>query len=390
MNLATVKGYQRENGTYGVRNHLLVIPCSVCASEVAVRVATASDLAVAIPHQHGCCQMGEDFRQTVRTLVGFGKNPNVGAVLVIGLGCEGIQAAQIAEEIRGSKKPVDVVIIQDEGGSVKAEEEGKQKLLQLETQIRDQEKTDIPVSSLIIGLECGGSDPTSGIAANPAIGAAAERVVAAGGSAILSETTEVIGAEHILKDRFADPAQRAHFLQMVEDVEKRAIAMGEDLRGSQPTPGNIEGGLTTIEEKSLGCMFKAGHLPFEGVLRYSEALPAEQPGLYFMDTPGEDIDSITGMLAGGAQIVLFSTGRGTPTGSAIAPVIKITGNPDTYKRMADNLDIDAGTIVTGEKTVDEVGEEIYRRILDVAGGELTSAERLGHREFGVYRIGPTF
>lgn len=390
MTQTTIRGYARENGTFGIRNHLLVIPCSVCASEVASRVAHSQELAVAIPHQHGCCQMGEDFRQTVRTLIGFGINPNVGAALVIGLGCEGIQAQQVADEIRKSGKPVEVVIIQDEGGSVKAEAEGKEKLAALAAQIRDAEKVGIPVSSLIVGLECGGSDPTSGIAANPAIGAAAERVVQAGGSSILSETTEVIGAEHILQHRFADPAQRKRFLEMVDEVEQRAVAMGEDLRGSQPTPGNIEGGLSTIEEKSLGCMFKAGHLPFEGVLEYSELLPAEKPGLYFMDTPGEDIDSITGMIAGGAQIILFSTGRGTPTGSAIAPVIKITGNPDTFRRMSDNLDVNAGKIVEGEKTVDELGAEIYERILEVAGGELTSAEKLGHREFGIYRIGPTF
>lgn len=390
MNPSMTQGYQRADGRFGIRNHLLVIPCSVCASEVAIRVAAASDMAVAIPHQHGCCQMGEDFRQTVRTLIGFGVHPNVGAVLVIGLGCEGIQAREIAEEIRKSQKPVDLVIIQDEGGSIRAQAEGVEKLRKLEEKIRDTEKTEIPVSSLIVGLECGGSDPTSGIAANPAIGSAAHRVVDSGGSAILSETTEVIGAEHILKDRFSDPEQAARFLAMVAEVEQRAIAMGEDLRGSQPTPGNIEGGLSTIEEKSLGCMFKAGHLPFEGVLTYAEPLPAGKPGLYFMDTPGEDIDSITGMIAGGAQIILFSTGRGTPTGSAICPVIKITGNPDTFQRMKDNLDINAGSIVTGEKTVDATGEEIYQKILDVAGGELTSAEVLGHREFGIYRIGPTF
>lgn len=390
MSDVKIRGYRRKNGTYGIRNHLLVIPTSVCASEVATRVANASEQAVAIPHQHGCCQMGADFRQTVRTLVGFGINPNVGAVLVIGLGCEGIQANQVADEIRASGKPVDVVIIQDEGGSVKAQAEGINKLEALESRLNDDPVEEIPFSSLIVGLECGGSDPTSGIAANPAIGSAAERIVNAGGSSILSETTEVIGAEHILVHRFKDEKQAARFLEMVEDVEKKAVAMGEDLRGSQPTPGNIQGGLTTIEEKSLGCMFKAGQMPFEGVLEYSELLPLDRPGLYFMDTPGEDIDSITGMVAGGAQIVLFSTGRGTPTGCAIAPVIKITGNPDTFRRMRDNIDVDAGQIVEGRKTVDELGQEIFDRIVDVSNGDLTTAEVLGHKEFGIYRIGHTF
>lgn len=388
--MTMMQGYRRDDGQVGIRNHLLVIPTSVCASEVASRVAAHSEHAVAIPHQHGCCQVGADYRQTVRTLIGFGKHPNVGAVLVIGLGCEGIQAAEIADAVRETGKPVELLLIQDEGGSVKAQEQGVALLQTLEAARSKAERTEVPLASLIVGLECGGSDPTSGIAANPAIGRAAERMADEGGSIILSETTEVIGAEHILADRFKDKAQAKRFLEMVDDVEKKAIAMGEDLRGSQPTPGNIVGGLTTIEEKSLGCMFKAGHLPFEGVLEYAEELPIERPGLYFMDTPGEDIDSITGMIAGGAQVILFSTGRGTPTGSAIAPVIKVTGNPTTFARMRDNIDVNAGEIVEGTKSVEEIGDVLFEEILAVSNGKRTSAEVLGHREFGVYRIGPTF
>ncbi|MFB0917949.1 MAG: UxaA family hydrolase [Clostridiaceae bacterium] len=384
-----LKGYKRPDGKYGVRNHLLVIPTSVCASEVAKRVADKVEGAVAIPHQHGCCQMGEDFKQTVRTLEGFGKNPNVGDSLVIGLGCEGIQAKIVRDEIAKSGKPVEMLIIQEEGGTTGAVAEGIKLANGIWEKIKDLPTEEFPMSEIIIGLECGGSDPTSGLASNPTIGYASDYVVNEGGSSILSETTEVIGAEHIMVKRFPESEQEK-FLFMVKRIEDKAIAIGEDLRGSQPTPGNIEGGLSTIEEKSLGCMFKAGYSDFKGTLEYSEAVPYDNKGLYFMDTPGEDIDSITGMLAGGAQIILFTTGRGTPTGSAIAPVIKITGNPDTYKKMTENIDINAGKIVTGENTLEEVGKELVDMIYRVGNGELTKAEILGHEEFGIYRISDTF
>lgn len=383
-------GYARQNGTYGIRNYILVVPASVCASEVAVRIASASPMARALPHQHGCCQMGEDFRQTVRTLVGFGKNANVGAVLVVGLGCEGIQADDVAKQIGETGKPVEFITIQTCGGTTKAVAKGKEIIAEFEDLLKTQERVPFPISHLILGMECGGSDPTSGLISNPGIGLASEKLIAQGGSSILSETTEVIGAEHLLAERFENLDARARFLRMVADVEKRAVAAGEDLRGSQPTPGNIEGGLSTIEEKSLGCMHKAGNSPFVDALEYAQALPAGEQGLFFMDTPGEDIDSITGMVAGGAQVIVFTTGRGTPTGCPIAPVIKITGNPKTYDLMEENIDINGGKILLGECTLDDLGEEIFQMVIDSANGMLTKAEELGHNEFGIYRVGFTF
>lgn len=385
-----IKGYAREDGSFGIRNHILVIPASVCASETASRIAARVDGAVAIPHQHGCCQVGADLVQTIRTLIGFGRNPNVGGVLVVGLGCEGIQANVISDGIRDTGKPIGTVIIQDEGGTPNTIEKGVRLLQEIAGEVKKAKISEFDISELILGLECGGSDPTSGITANPVIGAASDILIGQGGSCILSETTEVIGAEHLLEKRFHDENARARFLEMVDDVEKKAIAMGSDLRGTQPTPGNIAGGLTTIEEKSLGCMFKAGDSDFEGVLEYGELLPPSKKGLYFMDTPGEDIDSITGMIAGGAQIIVFSTGRGTPTGSPIAPVIKLTGNPETYSRMKVNIDLNAGSVISEGKTIREVGKELFDMIVEVSNGKLVKAEELGHREFGIYRIGATF
>jgi len=309
---------------------------------------------------------------------------------VVGLGCEGIQANIISDGIRDTGKPIETVIIQDEGGTPNTIEKGVKLLEKIAEKAKEAILSEFDINELILGLECGGSDPTSGITANPVIGAASDILIGHGGSCILSETTEVIGAEHLLEKRFHDEKARRRFLEMVDDVEKKAVAMGSDLRGTQPTPGNIEGGLTTIEEKSLGCMFKAGESDFEGVLEYGEQLPSSKKGLYFMDTPGEDIDSITGMIAGGAQIIVFSTGRGTPTGSPIAPVIKLTGNPETYRRMKVNIDLNAGSVISEGKTIKEVGRDLFDMIVEVSNGKLVKAEELGHREFGIYRIGATF
>ncbi len=383
-------GYFRPNGRFGIRNHLLVIPTSVCASDTADKIAAQVPGAIAIPNQHGCCQIGSDLTLTQNTLAGFGKNPNVGAVLVVGLGCDGIQARPLAEEIATTGKPVKYLVIQEEGGTPNTVAKGAAWAAEMMRELSVQQRVPFDISAITLALECGGSDPTSGLASNPAIGYASDKLVAMGGSSILSETTEVIGAEHLLAKRFADPVQREKFLNQVRAVEQRAIAMGEDLRSGQPTPGNKAGGLSTIEEKSLGCMYKAGTSPFEGALDYAQERPRGRTGLYFMDTPGQDIDSITGMVAGGAQIVVFSTGRGTPTGSPIAPVIKITGNDATYRRMIDHMDINAGRIITEGATVPEIGEELFQLMVEVCNGRQTKAESLGHREFGIYKLTGTF
>lgn len=385
-----LKGYKRENGTYGIRNHLLVIPTSVCASETAVRIANSVPGAVATPHQHGCCQVGEDYKQTVRTLIGCGKNPNVGAVLVVGLGCEGIQPRLVAEQIAETGKPVEVLVIQECGGTLKAIAKGTEICARMSRELSKQVRVDFDISELVLGLECGGSDPTSGIASNPSLGRASNMLIDAGGSSILSETTELIGAEHLVAARCVTKELADRLTFMVKRIEDKSISYGVDLRGSQPTPGNIEGGLSTIEEKSLGCIYKAGDKPVVGVLEYAEAVDPAVKGLYFMDTPGEDIDSITGMVAGGAQIVVFTTGRGTPTGCPIAPVIKVTGNPQTYENMIDNIDINAGKIINEGANLDEIGKEIFDMMIRVSNGEMTKAESLGHKEFGIYRIGDTF
>jgi Altronate dehydratase len=385
-----ITGYRRENGTFGIRNHLLIIPASVCAADTAARIAALTPGAVSLPNQHGCCQIGEDYAVAIRTFVGFGKNPNVGAVLVVGLGCEGIQAHTLADAIRETGKFVASIVIQELGDTLKAIARGVEIAAGFAFALAQQQRSEGDITEIILGLECGGSDPTSGIASNPTIGYASAKLVAMGGTSILSETTEVIGAEHLLAERFADTTQREKFLEIVKNTENRAITMGQDLRDGQPTPGNKEGGLSTIEEKSLGCMHKAGDSPFSGALYYAEPVPMGKRGLYFMDTPGQDIDSITGMVGGGAQVIVFSTGRGTPTGCPVAPVIKITGNTETYNRMLANIDLNAGKIVTGEATLADCGEELFAMLAAVCNGLQPKAEILGHKEFGLYRLTGAF
>lgn len=383
-----IKGYRRANGQLGIRNHLLILPTSVCSSTVAANIAAQIPGAIALPNQHGCCQIGADYEQTLRTLIGLGTNPNVAAVLVVGLGCEGIPIQETADEIAKSGKPVEAIIIQENGGTLQTTALGVQIASKMARRIALIQPEEADLSELSLGIECGGSDFTSGLASNPAVGTASDLLVHAGGTAMLSETTEFIGAEHVLAKRAKTPEIAQKLIQIVEQTELRAKQLNVDLRGGQPTPGNIAGGISSIEEKSLGCIYKAGHSLIQDVLPYGAA--PQGKGLYIMDTPGQDVESMAGMLAGGVQILVFTTGRGTPTGSPIAPVIKVTANEQTYQNMEDNIDLDLSPIISGEETIEQAGERIFNEMIEVASGKLTKSESLGHREFGIFRIGSTF
>ena len=308
------------------------------------------------------------------------------AALIIGLGCEVMKAEFLSNQADG--KPVEQLVIQESGGSQATTEKGLAIARKLQEDLGKAERTTVPVSELVVGLQCGGSDALSGVTANPAVGAAADRFVAAGGIVVLAETTEMIGTAHILKRRGATSEIGAQIEQLVNDHHAFVRAQLGDLAGMVIAPGNVEGGLSSITEKSLGAISKGGTTPLQEVIEYGER-PSKR-GFVIMDTPGYDIDSMAGIAAGGAQIMLFTTGRGSVAGFPTLPVVKISSNSRTYQNMPGDMDVNAGTVVDEGKSIDEVGQEIFDLALEVAAGERTCAERNRSAPFNYLKQGPSF
>lgn len=385
----TFMGYRRKNGTVGVRNQIAIIPSVFCSAKVAERIAYQVPGSVYFRHPVGCSQVGEDLEVTAKTLIAIGKNPNFAGVVVVGLGCERFSPYELADGIAPTNKMLETVVIQTEGDSLAAIQKGSKIAREMQQMASRQVREEVPISELMIGLNCGGSDMTSGLIANPSLGIASDKLVSQGGSSILSEITELIGTEEIL-------ARRAINEQVANDIRETIYRTEEKLRRQTQnssnkerthliSTGNYAGGLSSVVEKSLGSMKKSGNAPFSGVIQYGHQ--PDKKGLFLLDSPGHDGEVSTGEVAAGAQIILFPTGRGTPTGFPGVPVIKITGNPKTYQKMKENIDINAGQVLTGEKTFEEMGNEIYQHILDVASGNLVKSEILGHDEqFCVTRL----
>lgn len=382
----TFQGYRRPDGSAGTRNIVLVIPSVGCSQGCAQRIAQGLKNVVYLPNTLGCGQMGDDRTLVKRTLAGFGRNPNVYAVLVVGNGCEQLAAPAIAEEIAPTGKRVETIIVQETGGTRKTTAAGRRIVREMLADAARLSREPIPVSELVLGTECGSSDYTSGISSNPALGVASDMVMAEGGTVILSETAEIVGAEHLLAKRARTPEVGRQILDTVAWWEAKAIASGQDIREGNPAPGNIEGGITTLEEKSLGCIYKAGSAPLEEVIPYAGS-PTKK-GFVYMDTPAHDIEQLTGMVAGGAQIVVFTTGRGSPCGSPIAPVIKITGNRTTFLHMRDNMDLDVSAVLHGKESIEQAGKKVFDEIIAVASGRPTKAEKAGQRDFSIFKVNP--
>ena len=367
----TFEGWRRPDGRIGIRNHCLVLPTVVCAAGVVREVGRRLPDVVIIQHPHGCGRAGPDIGLQLKTLAGIVENPNVGGAILVGLGCEPVSVGLLQVVLAESKKPLQGIVIQETGGSQKTADKVEAMAREMLTELAAMPRERGAAADLTVALECGGSDTFSGMTANPAVGKAVDRLVAMGGTAILSETTEMIGALGPLLRRAENAEVAASLKQIVDRQEEVTRQILGPLADRALAPGNVESGLSTIAEKSLGCITKGGSSPIREVLGYAQR-PSKQ-GLVVMDTPGYDAESITGMAAAGAQAIIFTTGRGSPAGFPIAPVIKVSSNSEIYRAMADDIDIDAGQVLSG-KTLDEVGEEILALLLRVARGENTKAE----------------
>ncbi|EAI2270531.1 altronate dehydratase [Campylobacter jejuni] len=384
-----IMGYRREDGKFGLRNKVIIIPSVHCANKVCENIARKCNGAVYINHQHGCSQLEFDALQTRDVLIGHGSNANVFGVLIIGLGCEVIQAKAVAEKIKEATpyKKVEYLVIQECGGSKNTIENGIKIVNEMLESAAKLQKSEGDFSDLILGTECGGSDSYSGLSANPALGSLSDFVIDEGGAVILAETTELIGCEAILVKRAKNDEIAKKVYDKILAYENLVKSFHADIRGANPSPGNMAGGLSTIEEKSLGCVYKAGTRTLMDVIDYAK--PVVSKGLTFMNTPGNDIEQLSAMVAGGANICVFTTGRGTPTGSAIVPTIKMSSNTFCYENMNDAIDINAGSIIDGVKTKEEVRDELIELIVRISDGELVKAELNEQNDFSVWRLATT-
>lgn len=384
-------GYRRLNGSVGARNLVAVIPSVICANDVGQAICRQVQGTIGYFHHQGCCQLPSDLKRVTDVLSNLGQSPNVGAALIVSLGCEGTDAARIYDEIRETGKPAEIIRIQELGGTSRAIQEGIDAASRLVGQISGQQREPADISELTMAIKCGASDTTSGMASNCVIGYVSDKLVDLGAAVVFGETTEFLGGEHILAKRAVgglDGPVGQKIFKIVNEMEKRAMAIGEDMRGGQPTPGNIAGGLSSIEEKSLGAIVKSGHREIQGVLEYWERLDGKK-GLWIKDSPGREPEILTGMAATGAQCMMFSTGRGAPQGFPSMPVMKVCGNPHTYARMQYDMDLNAGRILTGEKSIEEVGEEAFALLLDVLNGKMTKNESLQYYgSMDIFCLGP--
>lgn len=386
-------GYKRPDGKVGFRNVTLVMPVVACVNHIASLIAKDIPGAIAVHHEVGCAQIGADHRQAFRALLNTGLNPNVGAILLVGLGCERIDPQELASAMASSGKPVEFIVTQDLGGTVETIKKGKEIATSMAKALGEMHREEISPSGIVLGVECGGSDFSSSLSSNPVVGYVADEVFSMGGRIVLSETTEVIGTESILTKRCASPEIAGKLVDRIKKMveysrgEERDAIDGVAVPNNI-SPGNVRGGLTTIEEKSLGAISKGGYTcPIVGVVEYAELIGSAS-GLWFMDSPGYDPECTTGLMACGCNVVLFTTGLGTPLGNPVTPIIKVTGNRKTALRMKDDIDIDVSAILEEGKSFADETAKMLDTVADVANGALTKSEAFGYTDFGITRIGP--
>jgi (2R)-sulfolactate sulfo-lyase subunit beta len=380
-----VLAYRRENGRVGVRNHVIILPVDDISNSCAEMAGHNIKGTLALPHAYGRLQFGEDLELFFRTMIGTGSNANVAAVVVIGI--EPGWTQRIVDGIAKTGKPVAGFSIEGRG-DIKTAAEASVKAKEYVQWASELQRSECDLSELYISVKCGESDTTTGLSSCPTVGNVIDKHCAAGGMASFGETSELTGAEHIVKAKAANKEVEAKFTAMFDDYTKLVFAQkaGTDLSESQPTKGNIAGGLTTIEEKALGNVEKLGKkTKFIDALQPAET-PAKGPGLYFMDTSSAAAEAVTLWAASGAVVHLFPTGQGNVIGNPIEPVIKLSGNPKTCDSMKDHIDLDVSAILRGEMTLDQAGDALLEIIVRTANGRLTAAEALGHREFVMTKL----
>ena len=385
MRQRTFLGFSRRSGRAGVRNHTLVLAINGLIGATARRVAEAIPEVRLVATPYGRGQIGPDKEAHFRQLIGIGANPNVAAVLVLGVDRK--SADLVASGIGAlCDKPLEVLTLDDTGEDAMELAARATRLgAGLSRAASANRRRPLPVSELFLGLECGHSDATSGLAANPLVGAVADRLVDAGGTAVIGETIEWLGAEQVLGARAADPATGRAIEKAVLSREAAVAAIGEDLLGNNPGEENIRGGLSTIEEKSLGAIAKAGGRPIRSLLELAQ--PPGAPGLHVMDGPSFSPESMTGFVAGGAQMILFTTGPGNSFCSLLAPTVKISANPQANGRLTEQIDFDAGAIFAGTETVDEAADRLFDAVIEFASGTLTWGEAVGEGAECFARLG---
>ena len=386
--MSEISGYERKNGKFGIRNHLLVLPTVSCVNGVVQRLSREVPEAVSITHAHGCGRGGpRDLEILFRILSGLVHHPNVGGVVLIGLGCEVSNTKNLSPFIKEAGKPVEVLNVQEEGGSLETARKGIAAARRILSEISSQPRVPLPWDKLLIAMECGGSDAMSGVTANVAMGAVSDWLVEKGATVIFGENTEMIGTTQVLVRRAKDGQVARQIEQMIERAEKLTQEVMGNLASLVISPGNMDGGMSTIAEKSMGCIFKGGTTTINQVVDYGET-PSEH-GLILQDGPGYDGDSMAGLAASGSQLMLFSTGRGTPAGFPVLPVIKVASNSRIYGAMKDDMDVNAGSLLEG-KSLDRLRAEMIDLMIRVINGEKTRAEVNGMDVFTLMTVHPPF
>jgi altronate dehydratase large subunit len=382
------RGYRRNNGSVGVRNLVAVITTTGCINELPRLISRGIPGAIPLGHNLSCSHLGDDLKRSTWILTNLVGNPNIFGAVLVGMGCEQMSPEKIYQDIQELEKPVELLMLKEVEDWDELVRRGRDAVHRISELASKQQREEAELGEMSLAIKCGGSDTTSGVVSNPVAGFVADRIISEGGTVVFTETPEILGAEHVLAKRAINKAVAERVLAAARNTERRVMEMGVDLRGSEPTPANIAGGLTTIEEKSLGAIIKAGSTALQGVLDYGER-PSGR-GLFFMDGPARTAELLVGIAAAGCQVMVFSMGGGLPSllpmlpaapaRFPLMPVIKMSGNPDGHEKRKDLIDIYVGNVIDAGETIEQAGDRLLREVVSVASGQKQTIYERGSYE----------